>query len=375
VGVTLQHLTVKSFGRSVADNLNEGVVNHDGGHDWRMSHLDVRANAGAGVFLGTGNVLRHSCLGDNGQYGFSAYAPEGVDDIRLVHNEITGNNTADWETRQPGCGCTGGGKFWAVRNATVKNNWVHDNRGVGLWADSNNTGFLFEGNYVARNTNAGIEYEASYNASFVGNTFERNAIVEGPEIGFPQPALYISESGSDPRAGSRFGTEFLVARNLFIDNYSGVVLWENADRFAGSPANTSSGETTLVNPGVATVESCGDPSLIGTPPYHDDCRWKTQHVRVIGNRFVFRPARIKGCTVEQMCGFVGVFSQWGTYPDWSPYHGTVVEEAITFHQDNLFANNTYVGPWRFMAHELGSQVTWEQWRTTYEQDPRSRRLR
>ena len=33
-----------------------------------------------------------------------------------------------------------------------------------------------------------------------------------------------------------------------MDNWAGVVAWENADRFAGSPANTSTGNTTLVNP-------------------------------------------------------------------------------------------------------------------------------
>ena len=45
-------------------------------------------------------------------------------------------------------------------------------------------------------------------------------------------------------------------------------------------------------------------------------------------------------------------SNWGSYPDWSPYQGTVVEKAITFEQDNQWRDNHYSGPWRFMALEL-----------------------
>ena len=63
--------------------------------------------------LGSGNRLIGNCLRDNGQYGFNAYHADGVKDVVLHGNEISGNNTDDWEKRQPGCGCTGGGKFWA----------------------------------------------------------------------------------------------------------------------------------------------------------------------------------------------------------------------------------------------------------------------
>ena len=34
-----------------------------------------------------------------------------------------------------------------------------------------------------------------------------------------------------------------------------------------------------------------------------------------------------------------------------PYLGAFVEDNITFHQNNHFANNTYTGPWRFTIHE------------------------
>ena len=39
-----------------------------------------------------------------------------------------------------------------------------------------------------------------------------------------------------------------------------------------------------------------------------------------------------------------MFSNWGTFPDWSPYQERVVQEAITFKQGNRFYANTYTGP-------------------------------
>jgi hypothetical protein len=276
------------------------------------------------------------------------------------------------------CGCSGGGKFWETSNARIVGNWIHHNHGVGLWADTNNTGFLIEGNRISDNESEGLIYETSYNAAIIRNVFARNALVEGPKYpGFPLAALYISESGSDPRAGSLYGSRFLIARNRFVDNWSALVAWENADRFAGSPANSSTGATTLVNPGVATEEACSDPDLVGTEPYIDDCRWKTQNLRVQRNTFRFDPSRVgPECRPGRGCGFVGLVSQWGSYPDWSPYKGTMVEEAITFHQGNQWRANRYVGPWRFQVKELWNVVGWAEWRgKPYGQDRGSTRRR
>ena len=94
--------------------------------------------------VGDHNVLRGNCLQENGQYGFNAYNPGKVAGITIDGNEIAGNNTDDWEKLKDGCGCTGGGKFWEVTGAVVRHNWIHDNLSVGLWADTNNTGFVIE---------------------------------------------------------------------------------------------------------------------------------------------------------------------------------------------------------------------------------------
>ncbi|GAA1134188.1 right-handed parallel beta-helix repeat-containing protein [Kribbella jejuensis] len=367
--VVISHLTIQNFGK-VRGNNDEGVVNHDSGTGWTVEANTIQHNAGAGVMLGSKNVLRGNCLKDNGQYGFNAYSPQRVASITLQGNEITGNNTDDWETVRPGCGCTGGGKFWAVSGAIVRGNWIHDNRGAGMWADTNNTAFAIEGNYIAGNYAEGIVYEISYNASIRGNTFIRNGIGKGPtNTGFPTPALYISESGADKRVPGMFNQTFEVSGNVFTDNWAGVILWENADRFAGSAANTSSGSSTLVNPSVVNNASCNAQN-IKNEPYVGDCRWRTQNVRVHDNVFSLDPDNLGDkCASRSGCGYNGIFSNWGTFPEWSPYKARTVEDSITFHQGNRFFSNTYSGPWKFMVHEQGNAVNWAAWQgAPYGQD-------
>lgn len=376
VDVTIEHLTIQNFGKPETGN-NEGVVNHDTGHDWTIRHNTIRQNAGAGVMLGDGSVVEHNCLSNNGQYGFSAYEPDGVESVVLSHNEIVGNNTDDWEKLNEGCGCSGGGKFWATRDAKITGNWIHDNHGPGIWADTNNTEFLISKNYISENEGEGIIYEASYNASIVENTFMRNGIRGTHDSGFPTAAVYISESGSDKRAGATYGDTFEIAANRFINNWSGVVAWENADRFAGSPANTSTGASTLVNPDVATVKNCSDPDKIKNKPYYDDCRWKTKNLNVHDNIFKFDPEELGSkCTVDTRCGFSALMSNFGTYPPWSPYEAEVVEDHITFDQNNVWSSNEYVGPWRFVVHDQSNVISWEAWRSAqFNQDQQSTLVR
>jgi Right handed beta helix region len=363
--VTIRYLTIQNFGGS-GDNHDQGVVNHDEGPNWHIDHITVQDSAGAGVMLGSSNVLAYSCLRDNGQYGF-----QGFDSHIIVdHNEIVGNNTDNWEARQAGCGCTGGAKFWDVNEATITSNYVHDNVGPGLWADTDNRGFEVEHNYFADNQGEGFIYEISYNLRLADNTFVRNALVAGPKLGgFPDSAVYISESGADSRVLGPYGDTLVITGNTFTDNWGGVVLYENADRHCGG-SNSSTGYCTLVNPSVATISKCSNPSLIGTRPYYNDCRWKTQNVLVSHNSFTFDPARIgPECTPAKYCGFNGIFSQGGS---WLPYQGTVVENHITFDQNNHFVSNSYHGPWEFMLQEQGNAVSWSTWRgSSYDQDAHS----
>ena len=351
---------------------NEGVVNHDSGVGWTMEYNTVRDNGGAGIFLGTNGIARYNCLKDNGQYGFQVFSNDSSpQNVVLDHNEIVGNNTDDWETQDPGCGCTGAGKFWDAHTVDITNNYIHGNLGVALWADTNDTDFLVESNYISDNRGQGLFYEISYNMIVRNNNFVRNAQVAGAaNAGFPSGAIYLSESGGDNRVGGRTAN-IDVYDNIFTDNWSGVVLWENADRYCASPSNTSSGYCTIVNPS-ATLTTCGDPAgggLVDQQPYLSDCRWKTQNVKVHNNTFAMDKANIPSCTIKNSCGLQGIFSNVGSSPSWSPYMGTGVQEAITFNQNNIFSNNSYTGDWNFMVKAQNKIINFDVWRLNpYNQD-------
>ncbi|MFF7475792.1 right-handed parallel beta-helix repeat-containing protein [Streptomyces sp. NPDC008092] len=361
--VTIRYLTVQHF---VAPQ-NEGVVNHDSADGWVIEHATIQDNSGAGLMAGARQRVRFSCLRDNGQYGMNAYkGGGGIRDLVVEGNEIVGNNTDDWERRQQGCGCTGGIKFWAVDGADIRGNWVHDNRGAGLWADTDNNDFLIENNVLDSNDGAALIYETSYNAVIRNNTVRRNNWVEGRRYAdrgdnFPYATVYLSESGGEPRVRARTD-KIEIYRNVLENNWSGITLWENADRFCNSPANTSSGDCTLL---VKNAARCAAPAIDKAPLYAD-CRWKTQRVDIHDNRFVLDESVVR-CT--EMCDRMAVLSNYGTYPDWSPYKGEKVAEAITHKQDNRWHRNVYVGPWEFVAYDPSRVLDFDEWQgPDYRQD-------
>ena len=360
--VSLRYLTVQNF---VAPH-DEGVVNHDSADGWVVEHMTIQHNAGAGLMAGARQQVRASCLRGNGQYGMNAYKAGRISGLVVEGNEITGNNTGDWERRQPGCGCTGGVKFWAVDGADVRGNWVHGNWGTGLWADTNNNDFLIEDNVLENNAGAALIYETSYNAVIRGNTIRRNNKVEGRRYAdrgdsFPFATVYVSESGGEPRVRARTDT-IEIYRNVLENNWSGITLWENADRFCNSPANTSSGDCTLL---VKNTRLCARPGIAKAPLYAD-CRWKTQRVRIHDNRFVLDKTAVD-CTT--LCDRMAVLANYGTYPDWSPYQGEKVADAITLKQGNRWYDNAYVGPWTFVVHDPSRTLDAGQWRgAPYRQD-------
>ncbi|MEU0338492.1 right-handed parallel beta-helix repeat-containing protein [Streptomyces bobili] len=361
--VTIRHLTVQGF---VAPH-DEGVVNHDSADGWVIEHATIQHNSGAGLMAGARQRVSASCLRGNGQYGMNAYKAEGrFNGLVVVGNEIVGNNTDDWERRRPGCGCTGGVKFWAVDGADIRGNWVHDNRGTGVWADTNNNDFLIEDNVFEDNDGAALIYETSYNAVIRKNTIRRNNWVEGRKAAdrgdnFPFATVYLSESGGEPRIRARTD-KIEIYRNVLENNWSGITLWENADRFCNSPANTSSGDCTLL---VKDTDRCAQPGIAAAPLFAD-CRWKTQRVDIHANRFGLDKS-VVDCTVK--CDRMAVLANYGTYPNWSPYQGERVSEAITREQDNRWHDNVYVGLWKFVIHDPSRILDSWQWQgTPYRQD-------
>lgn len=363
-GVTIKYLTIQNF-VAPQDQLD---VNHNEAANWTIEYSVIQNNGGGGVGAGDNNVISDNCLKHNDQYGFQT----GGSNILLTNNDMADNDyaTYDMAGSPVSCGCSGAGKFWASTNVTFTGNYVHDNGGPGaVWADTDDAGFNISGNYISNSYAAAIIYEISYNFSITNNTFVGNAVRTGPgsDGGFPNAAVYISQSGSDPRVNTPYNQQSMISGNVFINNWAGVDLYENADRACGLSNDNA---CTLIDPSVYNLSSCAAHLPTArpgqSPDYYNNCRWKTQNVSVTNNRFSYSASTLgAACTVSSGCGDNALFASGGSF---SPYQGYSIPQAITWYQNNHFANNQYSGSWNFVAWYQGNKTTASQWTTASPSD-------
>jgi hypothetical protein len=403
-GVTVEYLTITDFGVYTSDTSDAqgGVVNQGTATDWTITNDTITENGGAGVMVGTNGILTDSCLSDNGQYGFQSYQPAAADHVGSTNVSVTDDEFVDNDqgayNDKTGCGCAAtAGKFWDSAGVTFDDNYVHLTTPTSttfqgdpcIWADTNNSGITMEGNYLEGCNAEGIDIEASYFNSLSANTIVNSGWGYGPVIsGFPLTAIYISESGYDGRAPDESGGAADITGNNFDNDWGGVVLWENSNRFGesanGSNGDGSDGYPTLVEP----TETCPTTSTkAANVTDYWDCRWRTQNVSVTDNTFSLTPSVIgSSCTQANYCGFNGIFSEYASYtpytvapsPDQCDNQGTLsacstaipnnpfaIMVSISTDQNNLFASNTYCGPWAFMPVNQGDVATFAQWQAGY----------
>jgi parallel beta-helix repeat protein len=134
--------------------------------NWTIDSCEIRLNHGGGVRVGNSTRVLNSKLHHNGQLGVG-----GIGDNVLVQgNEIAYNNYAGfkygWEA--------GGSKFAHSNGLQARNNYVHHNKGPGLWTDGDNTNSLYEHNTVTDNDDVGIFHEISYTVIIRNNIVQRN---------------------------------------------------------------------------------------------------------------------------------------------------------------------------------------------------------
>ncbi len=423
-GVIIEYLTIEKF----QPDGNAGAINQESNTDWTVQYNTITLNApGAGVILGSNNILRDNCITLNGQYGFTSTNTNswGADpltggpyNVTVDGNEISYNDTCDFEGlldnpaigwsrydpvparyRNGECGTVtpdgdqGGFKLWQTDGVTVENNYIHNNWGPGAWADTNNANTTYTGNTITNNDAPAIIEEISYNFAITDNYIAGNGWVGGlANRGFPTPAIYISESGSDttfggvppcpkalcPGQGS-YPTRSLIQRNTIVDNGGSVFLWQSSDRYCSDGID---GVCTLVNGGrsgpftlsrcksalpsaaVSTTTYAGKATGSPAQDWWDGCLWKTENVSVTGNVIDFNPAAIPHCNHSDWpaCGAGGTFSEYGSPPNNEP--GWVIATQLTFFQNNSWSDNTYNGPSTFYAWDQGNggnPVSWADW--------------
>jgi hypothetical protein len=424
-GVTIEYLTIEKY----TPNPDAAAINQEANRNWTIQYNTITLNVpGAGVILGSANRLYGNCLTLNGQYGFQSTSTStgfaedaltgGPYGITVSRNEISYNDTCDfsgllnnsaigWVNHNPvpaqyrnskcgtvvGDGNQGGFKLWETNGVTISDNYIHDNWGPGGWADTNNANTTWIGNTITNNEGEGIIEEISYNFGMIDNYLADNDWIDGlNNPGFPQAAIYISESGSDTTFGGvpacaeadcvkqpSYIKQSVIKGNQLVNNGGSVFLWQSSNRYCSDgydapctlvdsgrsePFTVSSCKANLPTASINTSTFVGRKTGSPAADWWDGCRWRTENVAITGNTIDFNPAKIPHCVPAawQDCGAGGIFSQYASLttkaPSWS------ITSQLTFFQDNVWSRNTYNGPLRLYAWNQGNgdnPISWSQW--------------
>lgn len=420
-GVTIEYLTVEKY----LPNANAAAINQEANTGWSLLYSTVTLNVpGAGVIAGAGNVLKDDCLTLNGQYGFQSTDTNGFGDDKLTggpygvtveDNEISFNDTCDFsgllnnkaigwsnydpvpaQYRNPECGSVqgdgdqGGFKLWRTNGVTIEDNYIHNNWGPGGWADTDNANTTWANNVITDNEDAAIIEEISYNFSITANYLAGNDWIDG--LGnptFPQPAIYISGSGSDTEFGGvpscseslcdgqgSYSKQSVISGNELVNNGGGIFLWQDSNRSCadgydqvctlvdGGPSGPFTSANCKENLPTAQVNTSTYASIEEGSPAEDwwnGCIWRAENVLVSNNMIAFDPAQITNCTQTAWpaCGANGLFSEYGAPSSKEP--GWAIGTELTFFQGDIWKDNRYEGPSVFYAWNQGNQVSWSDW--------------
>jgi hypothetical protein len=279
---TYEYLTIKNFSsttnNSVLGNTQNGdsdvgdtykydtIGPNDYGYTGSNSAPATGESSGGGYAINASSytTIEDNCLTHDAQGAFNV---TNAVDLTVKNNEISWNGLGEYpDTSGPGgspfsCGCSGGGKIFYSLNASIVGNYVHDNYNVGIWFDFDNAGALISDNYIANNWSNGIAYEAGYNARITDNTVVGNGWAsdhpwpagvhgkdcyggvpcgggEGPVTGAgggnPFAAIDVSDSGGNANLKSRYADTFLIEGNVLTNNFGGVKVYTDTNRYPGN---------------------------------------------------------------------------------------------------------------------------------------------
>jgi hypothetical protein len=223
-GVSVEYL-------DISNDLHTTTGTISMGSGWTLEHNnfhDSYGQPGEGVafYGGDESTIEYNCFARMGGYAGGGSGTGGSFD----YNEIL--ETA--YKPDPGCGCSGGGKWWGTLNANIIDNaFVEDGLGgqPAIWLDNGNTGTLIEGNYFYRDAGSAIVNETGYNIRVDDNLFLDDGWGDGRGQGSNNGgAVNINSSGGFNIPGSRYEKSISVSGNYFINDWEGVNIWQSGLR-------------------------------------------------------------------------------------------------------------------------------------------------
>lgn len=224
----------------ISHDLNVSTGTIYTGTGWTITHNDIHDSYstpgyGVAIYGGDQGTIEYNCLSKMGDYGVNLFGSNN----RFDYNEIYKSNYKP----DPGCGCSGGGKWWGTLNADIVGNAFVDDSpagGIPVWLDNGNSGTLISGNYFDMSYGQAIDSETGYNLDVTGNLFLDGGWGKGSGGcgNNCDGTVGLNSSGGFNVPGSRYENQVLIANNQFVDNWQGIDIWQ-----AGSRSCENSGES------------------------------------------------------------------------------------------------------------------------------------
>jgi parallel beta-helix repeat protein len=181
----------------------------NGGSNTLIEGCEIANNAGTPVVVGNRTKILNNSIHDN---EWSGIAGSGVGDVEINHNDVFNNNLAR-QAQDTDVSDASGMKFLKTDKVAVINNFVHDNYGIGVWFDTDNTGSVIDGNVISRNSHRGVMVETSYGAMISNNSITDNG----------KDAHWISGGGIFIATSSNVE----ICNNILKDNRDGITGFAN----------------------------------------------------------------------------------------------------------------------------------------------------
>ncbi len=214
--VTVRGFVIQNFDTP----LQRGAIQDYNGPGWIIQNNHITKNAAAGVATGNDVRVLGNLIDHNGQEGFSAHGNGALYENNVIaYNNYNLRVSPGWEA--------GGGKAFDTRSLTFKSNYVHDNGGAGLWADTDNIYTRYEDNTISNNSGPGIYEEISYDAIIINNTITGNGGPSSPGGG-SRPGWAWNAGIQLRRSGAQSASApMIISGNIVANNYNSISLVES----------------------------------------------------------------------------------------------------------------------------------------------------
>ncbi len=225
-GVTVEYL-------DISDDLHSTTGTLTLGSGWTVAHNKIHDSyapgEGVAYYGGDESTIEYNCFSKMGIYAGGGTGTHTVFDYNEVYRTPM--------EPDPGCGCSGGGKWWGTLNADIVDNAFIEN-GVGggqpaVWLDNGNSGTLVSGNYFYHNVGTAFTNETGYNSDITDNLFQNdNWGTTGSGCGNSNCAgdVILNSSGGFDVPGSRYNNQMIITGNQFINDWGGITIWESGLR-------------------------------------------------------------------------------------------------------------------------------------------------